>query len=167
MQHIGIYSGTFDPVHVGHIAFATEAQRAAKLDRVVFMPETQPRGKTGVMDIQERVNLLHAQLAGTNHTIYQARHPRFTIAETLPELLQEYPDARLSFLMGSDIVLSLHKWPDIEQLLAEAQLIVGMRGSDNLEAITSLLSDLGARHLIVTTPHAHISSRQIRQSVHS
>ncbi|HEU5121705.1 MAG TPA: adenylyltransferase/cytidyltransferase family protein, partial [Candidatus Saccharimonadales bacterium] len=58
MRRIGIYSGTFDPVHYGHIAFAASAIRACNLDEVVFLPEPQPRYKAGVTDIAHRLALL-------------------------------------------------------------------------------------------------------------
>lgn len=162
MPHIGIYSGTFDPVHAGHLAFANAATEANRLDYVVFMPEEQPRGKTNVSDIDRRVLLLRDSLATTNHTVYRANQPRFTIAETLPELIEKYQGATLSFLLGSDVVSSLPKWPDVELLIANHTLIIGMRAHDHTKDIASILDQLGASYTIVTTPHAHVSSSQLR-----
>ncbi len=160
LQHLGIYSGTFDPVHAGHLAFADEAQRVGRLDYVVFLPEAEPRGKTRVTPQSERIALLQ-QLTAPQHTVYQAAHPRFTVGETLPELVLQYPRATFSFLMGSDVVPSLPAWPDVEQLL-RYQLIIGMRAGDRMEDVASTLDQLQASYTIVTTPHAHMSSRQLR-----
>ena len=165
MRHIGIYSGTFDPVHAGHLAFADEAQRAGRLDHVVFMPEEQPRGKVNVSNIEQRVALLQNQLTATHHEIYRASHPRFSIAKTLPELAKQYQNTTFSFLMGSDIVPSLHKWPGIKLLLTQHRIIIGIRASDRAEDIANALDRLQASYVIVTTPHAHMSSRQLRQSL--
>ena len=52
MARIGIYAGTFDPVHAGHVAFALQSLEAAKLDRVYFLPERRPRGKRQVKNIR-------------------------------------------------------------------------------------------------------------------
>jgi nicotinate-nucleotide adenylyltransferase len=162
MHHIGIYSGTFDPVHVGHVAFADAARRAAGLDRVIFMPEDTPRGKINVTDINARMAQLETALLKSQHEVYRARHSQFTIAETLAELKSQYPDATLSFLIGSDVVPSLAAWPHLDQLIRNHQIIVGMREPHVRQEIERTLRQLDADYLIVTTPHAHVSSRQIR-----
>lgn len=164
MRHIGIYSGTFDPVHAGHLAFADEAQRAGELDYVIFMPEEQPRGKVHVSSIEQRIAFLQHKLTATHHEIYRANHPRFSIAQTVPELAERYQDAAFSFLMGSDIVSSLHAWPGIESFVTHHRLIIGMRAGDGMEDVVSTLDQLQASYTIVTTPHAHMSSRQLRQT---
>jgi len=156
--HIGIYAGTFDPVHAGHIAFAREAERRASLSKVLFVPEAAPRSKANVTPLASRVQQLHA--AGCE--VYQAGQPQFTIAATLSELCARYPQAQLSFLMGSDVALGLSAWPDIQQLTSNHQLIIGMRSTDNQHEVVAVLSQLGAHYTIVTTPHAHVSSRQLR-----
>lgn len=163
MPHLGIYSGTFDPIHIGHIAFADEAQRIGDLDRVIFMPEERPRNKTNATPIIARLAQVKTALYATDHAVYQARHPRFTITETLAELEACYPDATLSFLIGADIVPSLASWPDIDQLLSRYQLIIGMRETHNRQHIEAILHQLDATYFIVTTPYAHISSRQMRE----
>ena len=82
---------------------------AEKLDYVVFMPEEQPRGKTNVSDIDRRVLLLRDNIATTNHTVYRANQPRFTIAETLPDLIETNQGITMSFILVSDVVSSLPK----------------------------------------------------------
>lgn len=64
--------------------------------------------------------------------------------------------------MGSDVVSSLPKWPDVELLIANHALIIGMRAHDHIKDVTSILDQLGASYTIVTTPHAHVSSSQLR-----
>lgn len=166
MGHIGIYSGTFDPVHAGHLAFADEAQRIGRLERVVFMPEQQPRGKVRVSALEQRIDTLRTQLAATDHEVHHASQSRFTIAETLPELEGKYRGITLSFLMGSDIVPSLPGWPHIERLL-RYQLLIGMRSNDRQESVIEILDQLGATYRIITTSYAHVSSRQLRGQGHS
>ncbi len=161
-RQIGIYSGTFDPVHVGHIAFANEAAREAGLERVVFIPEKSPRGKSGVAPLLARATQLEVALRKTRHVVYQASASTFTIRNTLNELEALYPRAELNFLIGSDIVPSLAQWPDIDRLLAKHRLVVGMRGDHDQVEITALLDRLGARYQIVTTAHPHVSSRHLR-----
>jgi nicotinate-nucleotide adenylyltransferase len=57
-NRIGIYSGTFDPVHSGHISFALQSLKAAKLDKVYFLPERRPRNKQQVEHFGHRVAML-------------------------------------------------------------------------------------------------------------
>lgn len=161
-RKIGIYSGTFDPVHVGHIAFATEAACEAQLERVVFIPERSPRGKSNVAPLSARIAQLEDALRNTPHAVYQATASTFTIKNTLSELEVLYPQVELHFLIGSDIVPSLAEWSDIDELLAKHRLVVGMRSNHDQVEITSLLDRLGARYQIVTTDYPHVSSRHLR-----
>ena len=158
MRCVGIYSGTFDPVHAGHLAFANKAAAVAGLAQVVFVPEQHPRGKANVSAISRRVAALNA----TSHSVYQAGQPQFTIADTLPELTSQYPGQELVFLMGSDVAASLHNWPGVEQLVANHKIIIGMRTGGDAKAIEHTLNQLGANYTIVTTAHAHLSSSQLR-----
>src|SRR4051812_40769392 len=61
-KRIGIYAGTFNPVHTGHVAFALQAVKEANLDEVYFVPERQPRGKAGVEHFGHRVAMLKRAL---------------------------------------------------------------------------------------------------------
>ncbi|HVI69805.1 MAG TPA: adenylyltransferase/cytidyltransferase family protein, partial [Magnetospirillaceae bacterium] len=58
MKRVGVFSGTFDPVHRGHLAFALSAQKRAQLDTVVFLPEHSPRGKIAVGSFTHRLEML-------------------------------------------------------------------------------------------------------------
>jgi nicotinate-nucleotide adenylyltransferase len=138
-RRIGIYSGTFDPIHEGHIAFALAAQQACSLDEVVFVPEPQPRGKTGVTDLVHRTAMIQRAI-GTHPKLRAVtlRSSRFTLNNTLPELQHIFADAELSLLMGSDIARNLHLWQGLEKL-SDVQLIIGLRQHDTKEELTSVV----------------------------
>lgn len=165
MRHLGIYSGTFDPLHAGHVASAREARRVGQLDGVVFMPEEEPRGKSGVTGIGRRIEQIRSRIDPVREEVYRARHPRFTIKHTLPELMEQYPDTTLSFLFGSDVISSLHTWPNIAPFLARHHLFIGMRAGDDRDDVTSALEYLGASYTIIAAPFAHLSSKQIRATI--
>lgn len=162
MQRIGIYAGTFDPVHDGHVAFAEAAVAAGYVDTVVFIPEPKPRYKQHVTATNVRFEQLKIRLEGTANQVRQLSSHHFDIATTLPELRQLYPDAKLSFLFGSDIVLHLHSWAGIKDLLANHQLLIGMRSNDDKMTGMAELDRLEADYHIITTAHAHLSSSQLR-----
>jgi nicotinate-nucleotide adenylyltransferase len=127
---IGIYAGTFNPVHAGHVVFALQAIEAAKLDRVYFMPERRPRRKQIVEHFGHRVAMLERALKPHNSLdVLEMVDVSFSVQRTLPELQQQFPGTELVFLMGSDVVPSLQSWPNIEQLLKQCELVVGVRAS--------------------------------------
>lgn len=133
-SRIGIYAGTFNPVHSGHIAFALQAIQASRLDTVYFLPERQPRGKQQVEHFGHRVGMLkralkpHPQLK-----VMELVDANFSVHRTLPQLQHRFAGSQLVFLFGSDIVPHLGDWPHAAQLLKESELVVGIRSRDNRE----------------------------------
>jgi len=171
MKHnIGIYSGTFDPIHVGHIAFAKEVARELTLDTVVFLPEQRPRGKRRVTDIHHRVELIKQAIQNDNQLqILSLPMQQFTVAETLPELQKHFTNANLTFLIGSDIVRTFtYRWDGLETLLKAATFAVGIRAGDNQDELEAIFTQLetqygvAAIHSYITTENAHVTSSQFR-----
>lgn len=156
-RRIGIYSGTFDPVHVGHLTFGNAALHACQLDEVIFIPEPAPRNKTSVTDIRHRLAMLN--LAVAPHPGIRAltlETPRFTIAETLPALRRMFPDAELALLIGSDAAKTLlYRWEGLEQLLPEIEFAVGLRDTDTPRDVAKVMKQVAfiyqqpARHTVV------------------
>lgn len=167
-KRVGIYSGTFDPVHPGHIAFAQATLAQCKLDTVVFLPEPQPRGKVGVSPLERRVQLLQQaveQLEGLEVAVLSA--PRFTVKDTLPEIEQRFAGAELTLLAGSDVVPGLPQWKGVDSLLSRVSLAVGMRAGDSTETVLQALAQLEASghpcaYTLIHTEYAHLSSSQLR-----
>jgi nicotinate-nucleotide adenylyltransferase len=143
-RRIGIYSGTFDPVHIGHITFGQAALTTCRLDEVVFIPESAPRNKTAVTDLNHRLAMLNYAVAP--HKKLRALTldtPRFTIAETLPLLRRMFSGAELTLLIGSDAAKTLlYRWEGLEQLLPEVRFAVGLRGSDTPRDITKVMKQV-------------------------
>lgn len=162
MARTGIYSGTFDPVHAGHVGFAETALLRCGLDRVVFLPEREPRGKHGVGDFMERVKAIQSLLLGRHgFDVLVMDEAQFTVDGTLPQLQQHFSGEELVFLMGSDVAKRLHMWPEMQRL---KEVVVGLRGGDAEAAIEAGLSKLaGVRYSIVESPFAAVSSSMIRK----
>lgn len=162
MRQIGIFSGSFDPVHEGHLVFATEAAKICGLETIIFMPETAPRNKPHVSPISERITELEFALADTSFRVLNANSDQFTVDETLTELEALYPDSSFTFLVGSDVALGLAKWANIDRLTTRFDFAVGMREGDTKKAVETALRKLHANYTLITTPHGHLSSRQLR-----
>ena len=164
MHRIGIYSGTFDPVHDGHIAFAREASRICSLDKVIFLPEAVPRNKINVTDIATRFVQLQENLSKLpNLEVLDLEQSNFTIKQTLPELQRLFAGAELTLLIGSDVARSLDRWPDIDRLLETVSLAVGMRGDDAQDELKDMMRKLSFGDVTyVFTDYPHLSSSQLR-----
>lgn len=163
MKKVGIYPGTFDPIHPGHIAFALEAARLCQLDAVFFLPDHIPPAKNSVSSYNSRCLMIQASITGlSNLKLLKLAKHRFSVSKTLPILQQHFIGANLTFLIGSDVAEQLAKWPGIEELVQSVNFAIGMRENSNTKQIKSQLSILGARLTIVRTDQAHISSSQYR-----
>jgi nicotinate-nucleotide adenylyltransferase len=133
----GLFGGTFDPVHFGHLRLATELAEAFRLERVVFIPAGLPyhRGHAAHASSEQRLTMLKLAVA---------RDPRFDIDErelkregetytydTLKEIRAERgPEAVLVFLVGSDAFAKIDTWHRWSELFELAHFAVAIRGDD-------------------------------------
>jgi nicotinate-nucleotide adenylyltransferase len=132
MQKIGIYSGAFDPVHDGHVAFAKEAIVKTGLDRVYFLVEPRPRHKQGVKALEHRIAMVQFAIAAEEKLgLLVLDQQRFTVHETWPVIRERFRGADVSMLMGEDVFSRLSHWPRIDELITTVRFIVGIRNSHN------------------------------------
>ncbi|MBI1857228.1 adenylyltransferase/cytidyltransferase family protein [Candidatus Saccharibacteria bacterium] len=117
-SRIGIYSGTFDPVHDGHIAFANAALKQCNLDKIFFLVEPRPRRKQGVKAFEHRTEMVRLAIKN-EHSLGSIvlNQQRFTPADTLPLLTERFKGADLYMLIGDDMLDHLAGWPHVECLL--------------------------------------------------
>ncbi len=166
---IGIYAGTFDPVHAGHLSFALQAIAAGGLDAVYFMPERRPRGKAGVEHFGHRVAML--QKAVKPHRklkVLELEDVSFTVATSLPRLQKRFPKTQLVFLVGSDVAQYVPEWPNSARLLQTSQLVVGVRAADSMQFVQESIArwKVPPRELYVFESHAAtVSSRSVREAL--
>lgn len=170
-KRIGIYSGSFDPVHAGHIGFALQAIERAKLDKVYFLPERRPRYKEGVEHFGHRVAML--KRAGKPYAklgVLELEDVNFTMERTLPKLQKRFIGKQLVFLFGSDVVQQLPAWPKAENLLKSSELVVAAREGANVEHMRQDIADwpVKPRQLYIFESYAaDVSSGKIREALRS
>jgi len=169
MKRTGIYAGTFDPVHSGHIGFALQAMKAAKLSEVYFLPERKPRGKKGVEHFGHRYAMLERALKPYKkfHTLEMV-DISFSVKRTLPELQRQFPDSQLVFLFGSDVITQIPDWPNSAQLLKSSELVVGLREKDDVAKLRESLAAWKVRPLALTLFRSYapsISSGKVREAL--
>jgi nicotinate-nucleotide adenylyltransferase len=124
MNPIGIFGGTFDPIHFGHLRPAFELSQALKLAEVRFLPAGNPPHRQATLASAElRLALVKAAVAGEKRFVVDDREVRRTGAsysvDTLTELRAEFPDRSLCLMLGMDAFLGLpdwHRWRDILDL---------------------------------------------------
>jgi nicotinate-nucleotide adenylyltransferase len=174
-MRIGIYSGTFDPVHNGHLFFAERAQKLLKLDNILFLPEQQPRGKTPNASYEHRIKMLSIALEtpDINAAVFVSHSPQFSIKNTLPEIQTQTGDAELYMLCGVDVwnALFQNPWPDIEKLISKVIFVIGVRANDSASRVHDEAIELEKElHLpsgslktrVIVDTMAHISSTRVR-----
>ena len=169
MQRLGIYPGTFDPLHKGHLSFALESIKACSLDCVVFLPENQPRSKINVTAIEDRFKQIKAMIEAYPELDTQLlESSQFTVAATLPEIQKYFKDAELTMLVGSDVALSLDKWDGINTLLENCNIAIGMRDRQTEDEVHAIVTTLKKRmyssiFTIVRTEYPSLASSSFRK----
>ena len=166
MSKIGIYPGTFDPIHVGHIEFAKKAIEVCDLEKVAFLPEPDPRAKQSVSSLASRIELIDESIGSYKDlSILQLTSTQFSTDNSLSEIQSHFADHQLALLIGSDVALGLDKWQNVELLLASCNLIIGMRNSDNKNSIKRLVETLTTKQpIFIETDYPAVSSSQYKDS---
>jgi nicotinate-nucleotide adenylyltransferase len=167
-KRIGIYGGTFNPVHTGHITFALQSIVDAELDQVIFLPERQPRDKIGVEHFGHRTAMLSRAIKPhPNLAVLELADKSFTYGQTWPQLKTLFPGAKLIMLMGSDVALSLPNWPHSAELIRDTELIVGLRNHSSKE-IAEIINKWDTRPSFVYLLNCYapeVSSSSIRTAL--
>ena len=135
---LGIYGGTFDPVHLGHLLLARDALEQAPLDAVLFVPCRQSPHKLGrpLTAGAKRLAMLRLALKGEQR-LWLSRceldrpGPSFAI-DTTHEVREAFPHARISWLIGADQLDRLHEWDRWAELRELAKFILLQRGDEPL-----------------------------------
>jgi nicotinate-nucleotide adenylyltransferase len=164
LLRIGIFAGSFDPVHKGHIAFALKAVQEAKLDEVYFLPEIRPRGKAGVTHIAHRIAMLKLALKPYPALkVLELPDAQFTTVKTLPKLQQKFKGSTILLLLGSNTANPISTWPNIETLLEQTGLIIGIHQGQSFDG-TNL--PIEPQELFVfASPEPGLSSSRIRKDI--
>ena len=146
MERIGLFGGTFDPVHAGHLAIAEQVAEELRLDQVLFIPAADPPHKRKTWaSYGQRVAMLEAALAGHSRfsiSLIEAElpAPSYTV-DTLLELRKRLA-GQFYFLLGADSLLELHLWHRFQDLLKLTKFIVISRPGIPLAAMRQAMERL-------------------------
>ncbi|MXN92727.1 nicotinate-nucleotide adenylyltransferase [Flavobacterium sp. Sd200] len=165
---IGLYFGTFNPIHTGHLIIANHMAEYSGLDQVwlVVTPHNPLKKKSTLLDDHQRLQMVFLATEDypklkPSDVEFRLPQPNYTI-NTLAHLQEKFPTHKFSLIMGEDNLNSLHKWKNYEVILQNHDIYVYPR--INTEVINEEVSANASIHLI-NAPVIEISSTFIRDSI--
>lgn len=174
-MRLGIFGGTFDPVHYGHLLLAEQCREQCRLDEVRFVPAGLPPHKLAqtIAGGKPRAEMLELALAGhpsfrVDRRELERSDPCYTV-ETLAGLHSEDASRELYFILGADSLADFPTWREPARIVALARLAVVNRGGAPLPDLGPLRRALGdavqTRIEFVTIPGVDVSSTDVRRRV--
>ncbi len=170
-ERVGIYGGTFDPIHIGHLAIAEEARAALQLHRVLVIPAARQPLKSQAQGAAPQHRLAMARLACADNPAFRVdelelrRPPPSYSVDTVQTLHEQLGQAtQLWFILGVDAARDLPRWHRAAELVALARLcIVGRPGYTlHRPALEAALPTLAGRYRLIDGPQLAISSSALR-----
>ncbi len=171
---IGVFGGTFDPPHLGHLILAAEAQFQLRLDQVWFVLTPTPPHKLGfqITPVDIRLNLLRAALKDSpGFSISRVeidRPPPHFAADTVRLLKSQLPQDEIIYLLGGDSLHDLPTWYNPQEFVAHCDLLGVMRrpgDAVDLQRIEAQLPGITAKVRFIDAPLIEVSSSKIRARV--
>jgi len=163
---IGLYFGSFNPVHNGHMAIANYFLEFTDLDKIWFVvsPQNPLKKKKSLLPDYHRLEIINKVVYDINNyevsnIEFHLPKPSYTI-DTLTYLKEKHPNKNFVLLMGGDNIITLHKWKNYEQLVKNSQIYVYPRPESNLEEYIKKYNIK-----IIEAPQMEISSSFIRKSI--
>jgi nicotinate-nucleotide adenylyltransferase len=166
-MHIGLYFGSFNPIHLGHLIVASQALAQTRLDRLwlVVSPHNPLKKKDNLLSEYDRLRMVELAIEG-NHAMQASNvefflpNPSYTV-DTLLHLREKYPSYTFSIVMGADNLQHLHKWKNYEAILNNYTLYVYPRN----ETMPNSAFDTHPNVHIFQAPLLDISATFIRESI--
>ncbi len=162
---VGLYFGSFNPVHVGHLIIANHALNETDLDKVWFIvsPQNPFKTESTLLNEYHRLHLLKLATEDDNRVRvsdieFHLTRPSYT-SNTLAYLQEKYPEHNFVIIMGSDSFQNLKKWKNWESIVSNHEIIVYLRPGFKIE------NDIQSKLNILKAPLLEISSTQIRELI--
>ncbi len=168
MKNIGLYFGTFNPIHIGHLIIANHLVENSDLDEVwlVVTPHNPHKEKSSLLHNFDRLEMVTLATKGYNKIKpsdieFNLPQPNYTVV-TLAHIADKYPDYKFSLIMGEDNLKSLHKWRNYEEIINNHNIYVYPRVS---EGVVETEFNKYKNIKKIDAPIIEISSTMIRKSI--
>lgn len=176
MSKIGIFGGTFNPIHLGHIRLGQLVLSEIKLDKILYIPDNTPPHKSGKDLISgiDRLNMIDISLKDYDNMessdIELKREGKSYTFETLLELKKQNPNDELFLITGADMFLTLDKWREPKTIFATANIIGVPRVDSDFEKMNAyaenVIKPMGARvYMLSKTVFDTASSTYVRDNI--
>ncbi len=169
MKKIGLFFGSFNPIHIGHLILANYILEHSDMDELWFVvsPQNPFKEKKSLLKDHNRLDMV--QLAVKNYPKMRASNVEFSLPQpsytidTLTYLHEKYPDYSFSLIMGEDNLVSLHKWKNAETLIKNHHLIVYPRIFEGEKKDPDLLQHENIS--LIKAPVIELSATEIRNMI--
>ena len=165
-MHIGLFFGSFNPVHIGHMMLANYMVEFTDIEKVWFVvsPHNPLKQKKSLLHQNQRLHMVNlaigdSDLFSSNNIEFSLSQPSYTI-NTLTHLHEKYPQHVFSLIIGQDNLVTFNKWKNFEEILKKHKLFVYPRPN-----VTSSEFDNHPSVILTQAPQVDISSTLIRNAI--
>ncbi|MBI4437222.1 MAG: nicotinate-nucleotide adenylyltransferase [Candidatus Omnitrophica bacterium] len=164
MKRIGLFGGSFNPIHLGHLMLAEQAYVSFDLEKILFVPShtTPLKKEEGLLEVRHRYQMVRLAVLGNPHfgvsDIEIRRGGTSYSIDTVRTLRKKWTEAAFYFLIGSDCFQTLYAWKEVEELFRLCHFVIAQRPGFPLGPIPN-----GFRKLEM--PQVDISSRELRERI--
>ncbi len=166
MKKIGLFFGSFNPIHIGHLAIANYIVEFTEIEQLWFVisPQNPLKKKKGLLNDYHRLALVREAIAGdlrfkASDVEFKMPQPSYTI-DTLAYLQEQFPDKDFAIIMGADGLSTFHKWKNYKELIKNYKRIIYPRPGINING-----KENTENCIFIDAPLIEISSTFIRESI--
>lgn len=175
MKKVGIFGGTFNPIHTAHLLLAETAREMAGLDEVLFIPSgcSYLKNPKEILPAKDRIRMI--ELAIEDNPVFKLseievkREGNSYTCDTILELKEQYPENLYYLIVGADSLYMIEDWKAPVIIFRESEILAAVRGEvqkkDIIEKSRELKEKFGAKITLLPMKHVEISSSVIRQNI--
>lgn len=170
-KRIGLFSGVFDPIHIGHVEACLVSLSACDLEQVLVLVEKEPKRKEKPTSYDKRKEMVDMALGDfTLINFFDINQPNITYKKSMPVIKKRFPGAKFCMIVGSDMLEHLGDWEDAGELLESVELCVVLRNNTQEKKVKKQLEAYKKKHpklvyKIVPAVWSPVSSSNIRKQI--
>ncbi|MBT3588213.1 MAG: nicotinate-nucleotide adenylyltransferase [Flavobacteriaceae bacterium] len=170
-KKVGLFFGTFNPIHVGHLIIANHMAESSELDEVwlVVTPHNPHKKKNNLLEDIHRLAMVRIATEAypklkASAIEFDLSQPNYTV-NTLAVLEEKHPDKKFCLIMGEDNLKNLHKWKNYEVILERHPIFIYPRISNNSESKSNSILERNNSVTFINAPIVELSSTFIRNNI--